>query len=196
LLPALIGSHLVHKDNIMARKATKSARVVEAENKKYELMLVLQPELLESAVDKKLKEFEKFLSENGGSVDMTDKWGKQKLAYRIGKFNEGTYVVYNLTLPTTFNRELDEHLRIDKDVIRHLLVTLKDDYKYEKFEEEAPKKKEVKKEAPSRSSAPASHKASTKAPVKTEIKDKGKKADAGKLDDKLDKLLGGDDLNI
>ena len=183
----------------MAKKK-ETARVVEAENKKYELMLVIQPELLESATDKKLRDFEKYLEENGGTVDMKDNWGKQKLAYRIGPHDSGTYVVYNVTLPTTFNRELDDHLRIDKDIIRYLHVTLDDGYQYTKFEEEKvvekPKKEEEKEERPSKKPARATHKADSKESAPKEIKDKGKKADAESLDDKLDKLLEGDDLNI
>lgn len=180
----------------MAKKVKEVARKIEAIDKKYELMLVLQPELLESAVEKKLKEIDKFLSENGGSVDMKDIWGKQDLAYRIGKYDQGIYVVYNITLPTTANAELDEHLRIDKDVIRHLQITLNDSYKYTKYEEEAPKevKKEKEEETPKKK-VTASHK-SADAPVETEVKDKGKKANADELDEKLDKMLEGDDLNI
>ena len=181
----------------MAKKK-EVARVVEAVDKKYELMLILQPELLESATEKKLKDFDKFLEENGGTVDMKDNWGKQKLAYKIGKHNAGTYVVYNVTLPTTFNKELAEHVRIDKDIIRFLQINLKDDYHYTKFEEEKVVVEDSKKEAPSVSRKPTAttHKASSKEKVTTEIKDKGKKADADSLDDKLDKLLEGDDLKI
>jgi small subunit ribosomal protein S6 len=187
----------------MAKKKD-TARVVDAVDKKYELMLVLQPELLESATEKKLKDFEKYLEENGGKVEMKDNWGKKKLAYKIGKYDAGTYIVYNVSLPTTFNKELDEHMRIDKDIIRFLHVTLKDDYKYKKFEEEV--KAEPKKEAettekkedtkPEKKPTKTTHKASPKEVKPVEIKDKGKKADAESLDDKLDKLLEGDDINI
>lgn len=186
----------------MAKKATKKAaastRVVEAHDKKYELALVLQPELLESAVEKKLKEFEKFITDNKGVVDMKDAWGKRKLAYKIGPHSEGIYVVYDITLPNTFNKELDDHLRIDKDVLRFLHMTLKEDYQYEKFEEEPPAKEEKPKRETRESAkkAPTTHKAASKKVTETEVKDKGKKADAEKLDDKLDKLLEGDDLNI
>lgn len=180
----------------MAKKVKETAREVEAVDKKYELMLVLQPELLESAVEKKLREFDKFLEENGGTVEMKDNWGRRDLAYRIGKFDKGTYVAYSVTLPSTFNQELDEHMRIDKDIIRYLHISLKDDYQYKRYEEE--KKVEPKKEtaSDSRRQEKTTHKAATKEVIKTEIKDKGKKADAGSLDDKLDKLLEGDDINI
>lgn len=179
----------------MAKNTTKVARVIESTNKKYELMIVLQPEMLESAVEKKLREFDKFLAENGGTVDMKDNWGKQKLAYRIGKHGEGIYVVYNITFPTTECRELDEHLRIDKDIIRYLQTGMDEGYEYRKYEAEAPKME--KREAPARQmTSHASHKAAAKEPMKSEVKDKGVKADAGTLDDKLDKLLEGDDINI
>ena len=181
----------------MAKKVKDAKRVVDSIDKKYELMLILQPDLLESAVEKKLRDFDKFLEENGGKVDMKDNWGKKKLAYRIGKFDSGTYVAYNVTLPTTFNRELDEHVRIDKDIIRFLHISLKDDYSYTKFEEEKVVE-DPKKEAPStyRKPATTTHKAASKEKATTEIKDKGKKADADSLDKKLDKLLEGNDLNI
>lgn len=179
----------------MAKKKKETARVVEAVDKKYELMLVLQPELLQSAVEKKLRDFDKFLEENGGTVEMKDIWGKQKLAYKIGQFNAGIYVVYNLTLPTTFNTELDEHMRIDKDIIRFLQLSLKDGYEYAKFEEEV-REKEPKEEKGGHKKETGTHKASSKAPTKTEVKDKGKKADADSLDNKLDAILEGDDIKV
>lgn len=180
----------------MAKKQVV-ARVIDAIDKKYELMLVFQPELLESATEKKLREFEKYLEENGGKVDMKDNWGKRKLAYKIGKHASGTYVVYNVTLPTTFNQELDEHLRIDKDIIRYLHVSLKDDYNYTKFEEEKVIAEDPKKDASNNYRKPAAtHRAASKDAGTTDVKDKGKKADASSLDDKLDKLLEGDDLKI
>lgn len=181
-------------------KKQDAEHAVTAVGKKYELMLVLQPELLESGVEKKLRDFEKYLEENGGTVEMKDQWGKRKLAYKIGKHHSGIYVVYNVTLPTAFNQELDEHLRIDKDVIRFLHISLKDDYEYTKFKEEEIKKPEPQKKEEvkpiKRASATTTHKAASKDQVTTDIKDRGKKASAESLDDKLDKLLEGDDLNI
>ncbi len=167
--------------------------------KKYELMFILQPELLESAVEKKLKEFEKFIEENEGKIDMRDLLGKKKLAYRIAKNDEGIYVVYHLTLPTSFNRELDEHLRIEKDVIRFLLTSLDKDYTYQKYEDvvlaKPVKPAEEEKGHEKKHSSGNSHKTDDGA-KKSEVKDKGKKADAESLDDKLGKILEGEDINV
>ncbi len=132
----------------MAKKKEAEARVVEAENRMYELMLVLKPDLLESAVTKKLKDFTKFLKENECNVTMEDVWGKRTLAYRIKQFEEGIYVVYNIIAPTTFISELDNHLRIDNEVIRHLLISIENDYKYSKFDEEIEEAPKEEKKAP------------------------------------------------
>lgn len=177
--------NLAHKDNIMSHK--------DVTTRPYEVVLVFQPELLESTLEKKLREFDKFIEENDGKVDMKDNWGKRQLAYQIGKFDAGIYVVYNLTLPTSFNRELDEHMRIDKDIIRFLQLSLPDGYHYTRYTEEV--KAESKEEKTSAGKSKTSHKAGSKEKT-SDDKDKGKKADAGSLDDKLDKLLEGEDLNM
>ncbi len=176
----------------MAKKVKAFTRVLEATDKKYELMLVLQPELLESALNKKLKEFESFLTENGGKVDLKDVWGKRDLAYRIKSYDSAIYVAYNLVLPTTFLKELDEHMRIDKDIIRSLVVKLDTDYEYQRFEEEVPAAETEEKD--DKKAAPKTHRSSS--PAKAEVKDKGKKADSGSLDNKLDAILGGDDIKV
>lgn len=181
----------------MAKKAEKAAPQVETVSKKYELMFILQPELLQSAVEKKLKEIEKFIEENKGMVDMKDVLGKKPFAYRIGKYDEGIYVVYNLSLPTSFNAELDEYLRIEKDVIRFLLVSLSEDYAYQKYDDVAMVKPAMKAEdkKEDKKKTDVAHKADDGG-KKAEVKDKGKKADAASLDDKLDKILEGEDINM
>ncbi|MBN2086829.1 30S ribosomal protein S6 [Candidatus Peregrinibacteria bacterium] len=166
----------------MAKAKNAEPRVVEAENKMYELMFVLKPNLLESAVTKKLKEFSKFLKEGECNVTMEDVWGKRKLAYRIKQFDEGIYVVYNMEAPTTFISEIDNHLRIDNEVIRHLLIIIDSGYKYSKFEEEVdedpdkknePKreKKTVKKDEPKKEKPVAEEKKEEVAEEKEEITD-------------------------
>lgn len=181
----------------MAKKAEKAASQVEAVTKKYELMFILQPELLQSAAEKKLKEIEKFIEENSGTIDMKDVLGKKPLAYRIGKHDEGIYVVYHLSLPTTFNTELDEHLRIEKEVIRFLLMSLSADYEYQTYDDVAMVKPAMKTEEKkeSKKKSDVAHKADDGG-KKAEVKDKGKKADAASLDDKLGKILEGEDISV
>lgn len=197
----------------MAKAKKAEPRVVEAENKMYELMFILQPELLETALKKKLKTFNDYLESNGVKVTLEDIWGKQNLAYRIKQFDEGIYVVYNFEGPTTFIKELDDHLRIDNEVIRHLIMNISSNYKYSKFDEEEeevveekPKKKEApkkvekkeepKKEEPKKEEPKEEVKEEVKEETKAEDKKESAEVDKTELDDKLDKILDGDDLAI
>ena len=186
----------------MAKKKQAFVRVTEAQNKMYELMFILKPDMLESAVTKKLKDFKTYLEENNSKVILEDVWGKKRLAYRIKQYEEGIYVVYNIEAPTTFMKELDNHLRIDNQTIRHMVITLDKGYTYSKFdeevEEEAEKpKKRVRKEESKEMASEKDAESAKKKPVEKKVeKEETKEPNKGELNEKLDKLLDGDDLNI
>ncbi len=105
--------------------------------KPYEIVIVFKPDLLQASLEKKLKEFEAFLEENNGRSTLRDIWGRRDLAYPIRQHTQGLYVVYNASLSTDSLKELDEHLRIHTDVIRHLVVSLPEGYTYNNFQQEA-----------------------------------------------------------
>lgn len=180
----------------MAKVKKSAPRIVEAVDKKYEIALILKPDFLESALNKKLKTFEGLLENNGGKIILKDEWGKRDLAYKIKQYDQGMYVLYNVSLPTTFLKELDETLRIDTEILRYLMISIDDNYKYTKFdEEEAVEEKEV---PTSKTVKPVVSKptpVSTPAPKKEEKKEEVKevkKEEASELDKKLDKLLSDD----
>jgi len=132
----------------MAKKATATKREVETVINPYEIMLILNPELRESEIKKKLKEITGVIEKAGGKITHEDFWDKKDLAYKIKKHWEGIYMVYNLELPNTFLNELKNHLRIEKDILRSMLLALPSDYTYTKYElevEEEPKKEFMKK---------------------------------------------------
>ena len=209
----------------MVKKTSDSVEAVEAsaDVKLYELMFILKPDMLEAAVTKKLKELSKFFEDGSAKVKTEDNWGKKPLAYRIKQQREGIYMIYDFEAPTKFVRELNDHLRIDNTVVRHMIISVPADYTYLKYVEEAPEEKPAKKkiikkyekrkeESAEEEAIIAARKEPVKeepkAPVKKEeIKEvileeelkeepeKESKINKLELDEKLDKLLGGD-LNI
>lgn len=169
--------------------------------KTYEVMLLWNPNILETKIKDKFKEFEEFVKHGGGKVVMSDVWGKQKLAYRIKSHQEGLYVIYDLELPTSFIKELNEHLRIDPELIRYIIITLPANYTYTKYAEE----KEDMEERPRRERAPKpmSYKYTAPAEAKPveeaktpEEKTPPKEVDEAALEKKLDELLEGEDLKL
>ena len=62
------------------------------------------------------------IRDSGGSVSSEDNWGKRKLAYKIGTHTEATYHQAHLSMDADGTKELDNILKLNEDVIRHLLV--------------------------------------------------------------------------
>ncbi len=68
----------------MAKAKKAEPRILEAENKMYEAMLVLKPDILESNLNKKLKEFKKYLEDHDCKVTEEDIWEKRAFPRHIG----------------------------------------------------------------------------------------------------------------
>ncbi|MFC7787892.1 30S ribosomal protein S6 [Microbacterium sp. MAHUQ-60] len=84
----------------------------------YELMVILTPELDERQVAPNLDKFLKVITNDGGSIDKVDVWGKRRFAYEINKKNEGIYAVVNFTATSAATQELDRQLKLSELVFR------------------------------------------------------------------------------
>ena len=84
----------------------------------YELMVILTPELDERQVAPNLDKFLKVITNDGGSFDKVDIWGKRRFAYEINKKNEGIYAVVNFTATSEATVELDRQLKLSELVFR------------------------------------------------------------------------------
>jgi small subunit ribosomal protein S6 len=88
----------------------------------YELVTILNPQIGDDEVPAAVERITNFIASRGGEVGEVDQWGRRRLAYPIDRFNEGSYVVTQLSLDAPRAAELEANLRISEDVIRHLLV--------------------------------------------------------------------------
>ncbi len=88
---------------------------------KYETIIILHPNLDETAVKANIEKFTSMISANG-SVESTEEWGKKRLAYPIQKQNEGYYVIIRFSSNPEFIDELVRVYNITDDVIKHIVV--------------------------------------------------------------------------
>ncbi|MGI8608062.1 MAG: 30S ribosomal protein S6 [Candidatus Dormibacteria bacterium] len=88
----------------------------------YELMFIVRPELDEEQVGAATDKVHQLIVANGGNVTKTASWGKRRLAYQVGQYREGYYVVSNFDVDTDKVVELERVLKISDTVFRHLLV--------------------------------------------------------------------------
>ncbi|WP_139453450.1 30S ribosomal protein S6 [Campylobacter armoricus] len=88
----------------------------------YEVLFILKPTLTEEEVSAKLEFVKEVLTKNGAQIESVVPMGTRKLAYKIKKYERGTYFVIYFKAPTNLIAELERILRITEEVIRFLIV--------------------------------------------------------------------------
>jgi small subunit ribosomal protein S6 len=90
--------------------------------RQYELVYIMSPEATEQEVTDLHTQIESIITRYQGELQKTENWGRRKLAFRIGKHREGTYVLEVFTGTGELTKELDRRLKVLDSVIRHLIV--------------------------------------------------------------------------
>ncbi|MGO1392048.1 30S ribosomal protein S6 [Agrococcus casei] len=85
---------------------------------KYELMVIIDPEVDERTVAPQLDKFLDVIRKDGGTVESVDIWGRRRLAYEIQKKNEGIYAVINFEAEAKTTSEVDRQLKLSEAVMR------------------------------------------------------------------------------
>jgi small subunit ribosomal protein S6 len=86
--------------------------------RRYEMMVILDPDIEERTVAPSLDKYLSVVSTAGGSIDKVDIWGRRRLAYEINKKSEGIYAVVNFTAEPATAKELDRQLGLNEAVLR------------------------------------------------------------------------------
>ena len=88
---------------------------------KYELMVIIDPNLGEETVAATFEKF-KALIEANGTLEEVEDMGKRKLAYEINYIADGHYFLVQFTSPPEFPKELDRVLGITDGILRSLIT--------------------------------------------------------------------------
>jgi len=88
----------------------------------YELLVLLRPDLDEKIQEETVAKLKKTIEEQEGKIlDVAD-WGKKPLSYPIKRFPEALYFLLDLQMPAPAVAKVDHFIRIQEEIIRHLLV--------------------------------------------------------------------------
>ena len=90
--------------------------------KAYELLYFVDPTANEEIRAGVMKRIDVAITEDGGTVDTVEDWGKRKLAFEVDGLTEGDYTLINFHADPTQIAELDRVLRINDAVKRHMIV--------------------------------------------------------------------------
>lgn len=97
--------------------------------RKYELLFVLKPTLVEEELQAKINSLKEVLEKNGAVIAALQDMGTKKLAYQVQKFERGYYGVFYFEAPTESIVEVERNIRINEDFIKFMTV------RYEKQKE-------------------------------------------------------------
>jgi len=91
---------------------------------KYELVYIIDTAVEEEARKALIDRFNGIITENGGTVDKVEEWGKRRLAYAIDYKTEGYYVLVNFSAEASLPLELERNLKINDKVLRYQTIRI------------------------------------------------------------------------
>ncbi len=88
----------------------------------YEIMFIVKATLDEATIKGIAKDVEKLLTDSKSKVIEFKEMGRKKLAYEINKEVSGFYYLINASATHDAIREFDRKLRINENILRHLIL--------------------------------------------------------------------------
>lgn len=92
----------------------------------YETTFILRPNLGEDQFTEVIDRTCAIITDDGGTIINTDRWGIKRLAYEIKKEVQGYYVYLNYAAPGQTVSEIERIFRIDDRLLRYLTIKLAD----------------------------------------------------------------------
>jgi small subunit ribosomal protein S6 len=100
------------------------------EERLYDLVFICLPATPDEEITKIITTLEHAITEHGGKIEKVEKWGTRKMAYRVAKQREGSYVYMSMrTSRGELIKELERRLKVNDAVIKYMTVRLDEEIK-------------------------------------------------------------------
>ncbi len=90
--------------------------------RRYELMLVLKPDVPDERAAAVIDRTTRYVVASGGQIVKVAPWGRRRLAYPIDRYREGSYHIVVFEAPAEAIAEMERSLQITEDVLRYLVT--------------------------------------------------------------------------
>ena len=90
----------------------------------YEELFIVKPDAPDEEVNALVEQLRTQLTTLGATVDKVDIWGKRRLAYKVEKYREGNYVLFQFTAEPSAVYEFERRLRVTDAVLKFLTVRI------------------------------------------------------------------------
>lgn len=100
----------------------------------YEVLFIVAPNTEEGDIETLVTQLRDVITNQGAQVTKVDRMGRRRLAYPIGKFNDGHYIVLTVEGTGAEIAEVERRMRVNDAVIRYITIRIDEDLKRaEKF---------------------------------------------------------------
>ena len=89
---------------------------------KFEVILLISPEISNSILKDNLKNFEESIKNDEGIIKNTEDWGLRDLSYDILNFKKAFYRYYQLEIDGSNIKKITKNINQNDNIIRHLFI--------------------------------------------------------------------------
>ncbi len=98
-----------------------------AEKRVYEVIFIVDPDTQEDDMTKLTTNLSTVVTDQGGTITRNEVLGRRQLAYRIGRKNEGVYVLFEVEGTGSEIAELERRMRVNDAIMRYMTVRVDED---------------------------------------------------------------------
>ena len=93
-----------------------------AANRVYEVMFIIDADAPDDEVAQLSEGFQRIITDQGGTITKAEVMGKRRLAYPIGRKNEGIYILLEIEGTGSEIAELERRMRVNDRIMRYITV--------------------------------------------------------------------------
>ena len=87
----------------------------------YELGIIVNPDVGDDQARVIVERITQTIASDEGQVVRVNAWGRRRLAYPIERHRDGLYFFFDMILDPEATSELERTIRVNEDILRHLL---------------------------------------------------------------------------
>ena len=96
---------------------------------KFEVVLIVNPEIATSILDKEIDSFKSKLTSQSGIIINEENWGLRDLSYSIKKFKKAFYRFLQIEAPGSLVKNISKELNQSENLLRCIFIKVKDHQK-------------------------------------------------------------------
>ena len=92
---------------------------------KFEVVLILNPELSTNTINEEINKFKSNLESHSAKIINEENWGLRDLSYSINKFKKAFYRFFQIETSSSIVKEINKELNQSENLMRYIFIKVK-----------------------------------------------------------------------